>query len=172
MIAQLSDRFQSLQVVVELFKVIQLNTLISAGDDDLYEGDGRLATQYSKDIAPNFPGQLLLFKSCLKRDISKQSSVKDLAKMLIVENNAITASFPEVCTALLMILTIPVTVATAERSFSKLKLIKNYLRSSMGQDRLCELGLLSIENKRARKMNLQHIIDDFAERKARRMQFK
>ncbi|XP_076049631.1 uncharacterized protein LOC143030365 [Oratosquilla oratoria] len=29
---------------------------------------------------------------------------------------------------------LPVTVASAERSFSKLKLIKTYLRSSMGQD--------------------------------------
>ena len=32
-----------------------------------------------------------------------------------------------------------------ERSFSKLKLILSYLRSSMGQDRFSNLALLSIE---------------------------
>jgi len=33
-------------------------------------------------------------------------------------------------------LTIPVSVALAERSFSKLKLIKSYLRSTMSQQKL------------------------------------
>ena len=39
--------------------------------------------------------------------------------------------FPEVVTGLVFCLKIPVTVANAERSFSKLKFIKNYLRSTM-----------------------------------------
>jgi len=41
-------------------------------------------------------------------------------------------------------LTIP--VASAERSFSKLKLIKSYLRSTMSQKKWKGLALLSIEN--------------------------
>ena len=44
-----------------------------------------------------------------------------------------------------IVLTIPVTVASGERSFSKLKLIKTYLRASMKQDRLNGLAMLSIE---------------------------
>ncbi|KAK8357041.1 hypothetical protein V6Z11_A05G396900 [Gossypium hirsutum] len=43
-------------------------------------------------------------------------------------------------------LTVPVTVTLAKRSFSKLKLIKTYLRSSMSQERLNGLAILSIEN--------------------------
>jgi len=39
------------------------------------------------------------------------------------------------------VLSLPVTVASADRSFSKLKYIKNYLRNSMAQERLKGLAL-------------------------------
>ena len=92
--------------------------------------------------------------------------------MLIVDHQSVTSTFGEVCTALLLYLTLPVTVATAERSFSKLNLIKTYLRSSMGQERLNGLAILSIESTRARELNIKDIVEDFAQRKARRMPFK
>ena len=62
-------------------------------------------------------------------------------------------------------------MATAERSFSKLKSIKTYLRSIMQDDRLSGLAVLSIENAEARKLDVSKIIDDFASRKARRRRF-
>lgn len=40
------------------------------------------------------------------------------------------------CTLCLIFLTISVTVAFAERTFSKLKLIKNYLKNTISQERL------------------------------------
>ncbi|VAH99507.1 unnamed protein product [Triticum turgidum subsp. durum] len=54
--------------------------------------------------------------------------------------------FPNATIAYRILLTIPVTVASAERSFSKLKLLKSYLRSTMTQERLSELALIAIEN--------------------------
>jgi hypothetical protein len=54
--------------------------------------------------------------------------------------------FPSLWIALRILLALPVSVASGERSFSLLKLIKKYLRPMMGQSRLNELGLLSIEN--------------------------
>jgi len=62
-------------------------------------------------------------------------------------------------------------VVTAERSFSKLKLIKTYLRNIMQDDRLSGLAVLSIENAEARKLDVSQIIDDFASRKARQRKF-
>jgi hypothetical protein len=38
-------------------------------------------------------------------------------------------SFPNACIAYRILLTMPITIAFIERSFSKLKLIKSYLRS-------------------------------------------
>ena len=53
--------------------------------------------------------------------------------------------YPNVCVAYRILLTVHVTVASAERSFSKLKLLKNYLRSIMLQDRLNGLAMCCIE---------------------------
>lgn len=67
------------------------------------------------------------------------------------------------------ILTICVSVASYERSFSRLKLIKNSLRSSMTQARLKSLALTSIENECAKTVNFDEIIDKFADDKGRKM---
>ena len=56
--------------------------------------------------------------------------------------------------------------ATAERSFSKLKLIKTYLRSTMGQERLNGLALLSIEKDLANRISYDKVIDKFAHKKS------
>jgi hypothetical protein len=59
-------------------------------------------------------------------------------------------------------------VASSERSFSRPKLIKNYLRSTMGQSRLNELGHLSIENDVARRIDFTDVISSFANEKSRK----
>ncbi|XP_022160852.1 zinc finger MYM-type protein 1-like [Myzus persicae] len=79
--------------------------------------------------------------------------------------------FPYTWISLRILLTIPVTVASGERSFSKLKLIKTYLRSSMTDDRLSSLAILSIENDLADKVNYEEAIKQFSELKARKVKF-
>lgn len=54
---------------------------------------------------------------------------------------------PNAVIALRIMLTCPISVASGERSFSKLKIIKNYLRNSMNQDRLNSLSIISIEHE-------------------------
>ena len=78
---------------------------------------------------------------------------------------------PNLWIALRIACTLPVTVASAERSFSKLKLIKTYLRSSMGQDRLTGLALISINHEMGKQLSYEDIIDDFARKKARKQTF-
>lgn len=77
--------------------------------------------------------------------------------------------YPNVESALRIYLTLPVTVASCERSFSKLKLIKSYLRSSMGQERLSGLAVLSIEHILAKSIDFDAVIDEFAARKSRKV---
>ncbi|GJZ45425.1 putative retrotransposon protein [Tanacetum coccineum] len=68
----------------------------------------------------------------------------------------------------LVLLTIPVTVASAERSFSKLKLLKSYLRSTMSQERLNGLALIAIENEQLDNIDYEDLMNSFASKNARR----
>ncbi|XP_026437125.1 zinc finger MYM-type protein 1-like [Papaver somniferum] len=76
--------------------------------------------------------------------------------------------YPNAWIAYRILLTIPVTVASAERSFSKLKLIFSYLRSTMSQERLVGLSMLAIENDMAMQVDFKIVLSDFASRNARR----
>ena len=87
--------------------------------------------------------------------------------MFIIENDFCT-TYSEVLSACIIHLT-PVTVASAERTFSKLKLIKNYLRNSMEQNRLSDIALLNIEKEQANILDMDKIINQFAETKARKV---
>jgi hypothetical protein len=80
--------------------------------------------------------------------------------------------YPNVSVAYRILLTSPVTVASAERSFSKLKLLKNCLRSTMLQDRLNGLATCCIEKDILDNINLDSVLDDFASRNARRSFFR
>ncbi|XP_024626895.1 zinc finger MYM-type protein 1-like [Medicago truncatula] len=77
--------------------------------------------------------------------------------------------FPNTIIAYRILLTIPVTVASAERSFSKLKLLKSYLRSTMSQERLNGLALIAIENDILEKIQYEDLVDEFASKNAARV---
>lgn len=77
--------------------------------------------------------------------------------------------FPNLRVAIQILLTVAVSVAGCERSFSKLKLILTYLRASMGQSRLSDLALLSIERETTERTDYEALIDKFASVKARKV---
>ena len=64
-----------------------------------------------------------------------------------------------------ILLTIPVTIASAEGSFCKLKLLKSYTHSTMKQERLNGLVTISLENDILEKIKYEDIIEDFISNK-------
>ena len=84
---------------------------------------------------------------------------------LLLENNLETI-FPNTVIALWVYFSLMISNCSGERSISKLKLIKNQLRSCMTQKRLNGLILLSIENDLLRSIDMS-IINEFALKKSR-----
>ena len=69
--------------------------------------------------------------------------------------------FTEVCKLVRLVLTIPATSATAERSFSALRRLKTYTRSTMTAARLCHLAMLHVHQERTDKLNDEEIVQLF-----------
>jgi len=77
-------------------------------------------------------------------------------------NQHLEQPFPDVSIALRIYSCMAVTNCSAERSFSCLKRIKTYLRSSVGENRLSSLALLCIESELVSAIDFQDITDEFS----------
>jgi len=117
----------------------------------------------SSDIATDLCSELIIFRTMVNENTTAIQALRILKTSC--------GSFPNINIALRILLTIPVASAGAERAFSKLKIIKNYLRSTISQDRLSGLATLSIENELAETLDYDQLIDQFALQKARKKQF-
>ena len=68
-------------------------------------------------------------------------------------------------------LTVPMASATAERSFSALRRLKNYLRTTMTQKRLNHLIVMHIHKERTDQLDLSSIAKEFASVNERRKSY-
>eukprot|EP00102_Acyrthosiphon_pisum_P010539 XP_008178884.1 PREDICTED: zinc finger MYM-type protein 1-like [Acyrthosiphon pisum] len=152
-IFQLNSRFQGLQEVTENFDFLFPTMLAKMDENEISKASMDFFYLYNDDISSDFTRQLLCLRGLLNTNIQ---TIKDLA-LFIVKNDFCT-TYCDVITACIIYISLPVTIATAERSFSKLKLIKNYLRNSMGQDRLSNISILNIERNVTNQVDLEKII--------------
>ena len=150
MISQLSCRFEGMRTLKSRFNCVNPCVLLNDKDEMLHDKAKHLTLAYSNDLSSDFPSQLLSFHSIMKAELEKLTTIRQIAELLIVKHSSIMTSVPDVATAFKIFLTIPITVASAGGSFSKLTVIKNYLTSTISQERLSALSILSIENERAR----------------------
>lgn len=97
----------------------------------------------------------------------KTKSVREVAAFLSQKKQV----YPACHMAFTFLQTAPVTVASNERSFSKLKLVKTKLRSTMLQDRLESLMLISCERDFAERIDMQELIRNWVNLKKRRVRF-
>ena len=65
----------------------------------------------------------------------------------------------------------PATTATSERSFSALRRMKTYLRSTMKQERLNSIMTLHIHKDLTDKLQLDEVANSFVSKSDRRQQF-
>ena len=78
--------------------------------------------------------------------------------------------YPNVVTIITILLTMPVSTATPERSFSTMRRVKTYLRSTMKTERLSALALMHAY--RDMPIDVEALIREFCAKKNRRLAFE
>lgn len=172
-LVSLQERFIQLKEHTKIWGFLYNIKEVLSSEKELLENCNNLQSHLTIDTQCDIQGselcnEILNLKSLLPEE-QNNSPIEILNFMKL---NKLEELFSNLWIALRILITKPVTVASGERSFSKLKLIKNYLRSSMNQDRLNNLAILSIENDIARKINFDDVITKFSHVKARKINFK
>lgn len=72
------------------------------------------------------------------------------AVFLNMHQRGLNSVYPNLCKLYRLVLTLPVTSASCERSFSALKFVKGHLRTVMAEQRLSDLMLIAVEAERAK----------------------
>ena len=160
----LQMRFNGQSLVTNLFKFLYPKSLAKLSE--LVIAAKALIAAYPDDFTENLETELTSFANEFKKEIADKTSILEIVSLML--ESRVSSSFPEAYKLLVLFVTLPVTVATAERSFSKLKLIKTYLRSKISQERLDNLAILSIESAEAKSIDKAELIQRFANVNARR----
>jgi hypothetical protein len=163
----LKERFKELMVFKDVFGfLLSSRTLKSLSDSQLEEGCQRFAETFSLEGGSCDVDVYDLISELKMMRFTLPDGV--MSAMDIFEHIREVDCYPNISIAYRILFTMPVTVASAERSFSKLKLLKNYLRSTMTQQRLNGLATLCIEKKLLDDIDIDPIISDFASRNVTR----
>ena len=170
--AELMFRLKAYQDVSNRFGF--LKNLASTSLDEIRYSTHQLATYYPNDLEDSVVEEFCHFVSFLESR-NENSIVNSDHKVSIecqmftfLSKNNLQDIFPNVYITLQLYLCMMISNCSGERSFSKLSLIKNKMRSSMLQDRLNMLTLMSIEHELLDKIDFSDVIRDFADKKLRK----
>lgn len=164
-LCSLNDRFNKLANVFDLYGFLfskeEMNNTIQNGT---LEQKCRKLEQELHDLdADDLILEVRAAYNAFPDDVSSPREMLDY-----IYKEQLLDLYANLSIALRLLLTLPLTVASGERSFSALKLIKTYLRSTVSQDRLSGLALISIEHRVRRSLDLEDMATAFAQTKARK----
>ena len=159
----LNDRFKELMVFKDIFRfLLSSGTLKSLSDNELEE----CCTKFAETFSLNGSSDVEVYDLISELKIMRFTLSDDvMSAMNIFRHVREVDCYPNISIAYCILFTVPVTIASAERSFSKLKLLKNYLRT---QERLNGLATLCIKKKLLDEIDIDPTISDFASRNVRR----
>ncbi|XP_042388004.1 zinc finger MYM-type protein 1-like [Zingiber officinale] len=102
-------------------------------------------------------------------DFRTLTTISDLCQWLVKTRKL--EIYPLVFRVLTLILTLPVSTATTERSFSAMNIVKTRLRNKMEDEFLNDCLLVYIEKQIAKKFSIDSLVDDFRDMQERRSKF-
>ena len=159
LVNSMSDRFLKHKKILQSFNCILQYHEKQERTDSFWQ----LIETYARDMNCSNKNVLLsefeMWTEFLKKNLRRSECAID------VLNSCDEKMYPNIHTLLKIFVTLPVTVSTAERSFSTLRRIKTYLRSTMGENRLNGLANLNIH--REISVSCEEIISELKKSKRR-----
>jgi hypothetical protein len=165
----LEQRLHAYELISSRFRFMRKLDVLSS--QEIMTAALNLVEVYKNDLDVCLGNELVQFAefvNAFKDEQAKNVSQENFLYQLILQKR-VQESFPNVEIALRMYLVLMISNCSAERSFSKMKLIKNRLRTSMCNDRLSHLALMSIEADILREINFEDLVTEFAKKKARKV---
>lgn len=126
-------------------KFIVLHKLTCLSVSEIIEFANKLQECYKDDIEKAFSTECIHFKSYLESSNKQMNCISPFQMCKLLREDSLTDVYPNIDIALRIYVCTPISNCTTERSFSCLKRIKNYLRSTMGTEKLNSLAILNIE---------------------------
>lgn len=155
--SSLLRRYQSrsLQVSNALQRLLEDPDVTRAEMEDvsLFYGDWNMA-----DVVRE---RQLLFARC--RRLDRPISVQEICEQMR-ENSALADMSPNFISALKTYIVLPSSACETERSFSTLRRLKTYLRSTQTQQRLNDLAILNTHREHAEALDLAEAVNEFVSR--------
>ena len=125
--------------------------------------DDDVLLQYPEVYRPSLQVQLAMFKS--KYDFQSSSEAATILQGMLPE---VRGLFEQVEILVRLLITVPASSAEAERSFSGLRRLKTWLRSTMTQSRLNSVAVCHIHKDKLDKLNRRQIAQQFIAANERR----
>lgn len=141
---------------------------LNASIDKITESVTKLIEDYPDDVNMNIVSEIDNFHTYIKQVYGNDNRKSFIDLYEIIFKDELSSAFPNVECLIRLFLTLPISNCSGERSFSALKRIKNYLRSSLRQEKLSDLSLLFIEQEKLEKLSFDNVIHQFAIEKCRR----
>ncbi|XP_073228860.1 52 kDa repressor of the inhibitor of the protein kinase-like [Porites lutea] len=166
---QLDSRFEDdVFVCYKGFSVIP--SILLATDPVWKDNVREFCDHYRQDI-PNYaglPAELLLWERMWKEKKDRREDIPDSISATLEQIDK--DAYVNIYTMLQILITIPISSASCERSISNLRNLKTYLRNTMVQDRLNGLALMHAH--REMELDLEKVVDLFANLHPRRMRME
>ena len=161
-ISAINNRFD--QPGYQTYKNLQELLLRAARGQDYHNELEYVVDFYGSDFeSSQLDTQLQHLSTYFKSCSSKQSAVpfKDVCDYLQLLSKAQRSFYSQVVVLITLILVMPATNASSECSFSALRRVKTYLRSTMSQPRLNSLMVLHVHKELTDQLNFLDVANEF-----------
>ena len=168
------DRSSSSQVVVMEIEQLLLD---AANGKQIDEIPTSVKTLYKTDLdMPRLHAQLGILRDVVRvsqlcSDRTITIGLSSIISVMSQASDTVQQMFDQVITMVQPYLSIPVSTATAERTFSVLRRLKTYLRTDMSQKRLNNALLLHVHKDYTDKLDMIKIANDFVQSNERRRRY-